>query len=264
MGELGARVPQVPFHAILQVVDQGDLSYGDLQHDPADITELVKYVASGGYDIASGWRKNRIDPFISRKLPSRIANWIMAKFSGLDIHDFGTTFKAYRRDILEKVRLYGELHRFIPALALMYGARVVEVPINSRKRGYGESHYNIMRTFRVLFDLITIRFFLKYLTRPLHFFGLPGLFCFIAGGGIGIFLLIKKIITGAHIFAQHAPLLLMGVLLILAGIQLVCFGLLGEFMTRIYFESSGKTIYTIERIWRHEDLIKEDKEKSNK
>ncbi len=168
---------------------------GDLQHDPADIPALLAPVVADECDIASGWRKARIDPWLSRKLPSKIANWIMAKFSGLPIHDFGTTFKAYRREILSQVRLYGDLHRFIPALALAYGARVREVPINSRVRQHGKSHYNITRTFRVMFDLITIRFLLKYLTRPLHFFGRPGLACFFGGTGVGVFLVAKKLIT---------------------------------------------------------------------
>jgi len=229
---------------------------GDLQHDPADIPVLLRPVQDDLCDITSGWRKERIDPFLSRKLPSRIANWIMAKFSGLEIHDFGTTFKAYRRDILSQVRLYGDLHRFIPALALAYGARVLEVPIHSRRRQHGKSHYTITRTFRVMFDLITIRFLLKYLTRPLHFFGRPGLVCLFGGMGTGLFLLGKKILLGGDIFAQHAPLLMFSVLLVLAGIQLLCFGLLGEMLTRIYFESSQRTIYAVEQVIRHDDLIR--------
>ncbi|HPB27777.1 MAG TPA: glycosyltransferase family 2 protein [Acidobacteriota bacterium] len=228
---------------------------GDLQHDPADIPALLRPVQDDAYDIASGWRKERIDPFLSRKLPSRIANWIMAKFSGLEIHDFGTTFKAYRRNILSQVRLYGDLHRFIPALALAYGARVLEVPINSRRRQHGKSHYTITRTFRVMFDLITIRFLLKYLTRPLHFFGRPGLVCFFGGMGVGLFLVAKKLIIGGDAFTQHAPLLIFAVLMVLAGVQLLCFGLLGEMLTRVYFESSRRTIYAVENVIRHENLV---------
>lgn len=228
---------------------------GDLQHDPADIPALLVPVEADECDIASGWRRERIDPWLSRKLPSKIANWIMARFSGLPIHDFGTTFKAYRRDILSQVRLYGDLHRFIPALALAYGARVREVPINSRKRQHGKSHYNITRTFRVMFDLITIRFLLKYLTRPLHFFGRPGLACFFGGTGVGLFLVAKKLIVGGDVFTKHAPLLMFSVLLVLAGVQLLCFGLLGEMLTRVYFESSQRTIYAVEKVIRHEDLV---------
>ncbi len=143
---------------------------GDLQHDPNDIPLFLEKIAAG-YDIVSGWRKVRVDNFWMRRIPSRIANWMMAKISGVDIHDFGTTFKAYRRDILEQVPLYGELHRFIPALASWHGATICEVPIRNVNRERGVSHYGITRTFRVFFDLLTIRFLLRYLSRPLHFFG---------------------------------------------------------------------------------------------
>ena len=156
---------------------------GDLQHDPADIPLFLEKIAEG-YDIVSGWRKNRVDNFWLRRIPSRCANWLMAKLSGVDIHDFGTTFKAYRREILGQVPLYGELHRFIPALASWHGASIVEVPIKNVNRERGASHYGISRTFRVFFDLITIRFLLKYLSRPLHFFGTVGMFSIMAGCGI--------------------------------------------------------------------------------
>ena len=162
---------------------QGDVIIsmdGDLQHDPEDIPALLEKIEEG-YDIASGWRKNRLDNAITRKIPSRIANWLMAKASGVDLRDFGTTFKAYRAEILKDVNLYGELHRFIPALASFYGARVAEVPIRNSPRASGGSHYGLGRTFRVLFDIITIKFLLKYFTRPMHFFGQLG----IAGVGLG-------------------------------------------------------------------------------
>ena len=158
---------------------------GDLQHDPADIPMFLEKIAEG-YDIVSGWRKNRVDNFWMRRIPSRCANWLMAKLSGADIHDFGTTFKAYRREILEQVPLYGELHRFIPALASWHGATIVEVPIKNVNRERGVSHYGISRTFRVFFDLITIRFLLRYLARPLHFFGTIGMLSNLAGIGIAI------------------------------------------------------------------------------
>ena len=152
---------------------------GDLQHDPADIPVFLEKI-SEGYDIVSGWRKNRIDNFWLRRIPSRCANWLMAKLSGVDIHDFGTTFKAYRREILDQVPLYGELHRFIPALASWHGASICEVPIQNVNRERGVSHYGISRTFRVFFDLITIRFLLRYLSRPLHFFGTFGMLSILA------------------------------------------------------------------------------------
>ena len=153
---------------------------GDLQHDPNDIPLFLEKIAAG-YDIVSGWRKNRVDNFWMRRIPSRIANWMMAKISGVDIHDFGTTFKAYRRDILDQVPLYGELHRFIPALASWHGASICEVPIRNVNRERGVSHYGITRTFRVFFDLLTIRFLLRYLSRPLHFFGGFGMMSIFGG-----------------------------------------------------------------------------------
>src|ERR1700760_3239449 len=155
---------------------------GDLQHAPEDIPALLRKIDEG-YDIASGWRKNRVDNAIFRKIPSRIANWLMAKASGVELRDFGTTFKAYRSEVLKDVNLYGELHRFIPALAMLYGARIAEVPIKNLPRGSGGSHYGLSRTFRVAIDILTIKFLLKYFTRPMHFFGTLGLLGVVAGGG---------------------------------------------------------------------------------
>src|SRR5215813_5356576 len=194
---------------------------GDLQHDPADIPGMLSVFAETGCDIVSGWRKKRVDNFLLRRLPSRIANWLMAKLSGVAIHDFGTTFKVYRKDTIKQIKLYGEMHRFIPALASWNGATIVEVPINNVERPGGRSHYGLSRTIRVLFDLLTIRFLLKYVTRPLHFFGPIGLLSTIAGFGINLWLIIDKTINGTGIFEQHGPLMLLGAVLILAGIQLV-------------------------------------------
>src|SRR5215470_7904637 len=162
---------------------------GDLQHDPADIPQFIARLREG-YDIVSGWRKRRIDNLWLRRIPSRCANWLMAKLSGVDIHDFGTTFKAYRREILEQVPLYGELHRFIPALASWHGASICEVPIRNVNRERGNSHYGISRTFRVFFDLITIRFLLRYLSRPLHFFGTVGMMSILSGTALAFWLLV--------------------------------------------------------------------------
>src|SRR5579862_2308913 len=156
---------------------------GDLQHAPEDIPALLEKIEEG-YDIASGWRKNRVDNAVTRKFPSRIANWLMAKVSGVELRDFGTTFKAYRAEVLKDVNLYGELHRFIPALATLYGARIAEVPIKNIERPTGASHYGLSRTFRVMFDIFTIWFLLKYFTRPMHFFGKWGLVA--AGTGSAI------------------------------------------------------------------------------
>src|SRR3954452_778850 len=191
---------------------------GDLQHAPEDIPALLLKIDEG-YDIASGWRKERVDNAITRKIPSRIANWLMAKASGIELRDFGTTFKAYRAEVLKDVNLYGELHRFIPALASFYGARVAEVPIRNSPRVSGGSHYGISRTFRVLFDILTIRFLLKYFTRPMHFFGTIGLAGTVSGGGIMAFLLLKKVL-GQDIVTEHGPLMIAGVLALLSGLMM--------------------------------------------
>jgi glycosyltransferase involved in cell wall biosynthesis len=200
---------------------QGDVIVsldGDLQHAPEDIPALLGKIDEG-YDIASGWRKNRIDNAMTRKIPSRIANWMMAKTSGIELHDFGTTFKAYRAEVLKDVNLYGELHRFIPALASLYGARVVEVPISNSPRVSGGSHYGLSRTFRVMFDIVTIKFLLTYMTRPMHFFGKIGLVGTLLGGAIMGYLFIYKIL-GNEIMLQHGPLMIAGALLLLTGLMM--------------------------------------------
>src|SRR5438309_3128189 len=181
---------------------------GDLQHAPEDIPALLAKIDEG-YDIASGWRKDRVDNALTRKIPSRIANWLMAKASGVNLRDFGTTFKAYRAEVLKDINLYGELHRFIPALASLYGARIAEVPIRNSPRSSGGSHYGLSRTFRVFFDIITIKFLLKYFTRPMHFFGIFGLLGVGLGGLILTYLLIYKL-TGHELVLQHGPLLIAG------------------------------------------------------
>jgi glycosyltransferase involved in cell wall biosynthesis len=219
---------------------------GDLQHAPEDIPALLAKIDEG-FDIASGWRQHRVDNAIMRKIPSRIANWLMAKASGVDLRDFGTTFKAYRAEVLKDVNLYGELHRFIPALASFYGARIVEVPIRNTPRAAGDSHYGISRTFRVMFDILTIRFLLKYFTRPMHFFGLLGLIGTMLGGGIMGFLLLDKIL-GHDIVADHGPLMMLGGLLLLAGLMMFTTGLIGEMMMRTYFESQDRRIYAVREI----------------
>jgi glycosyltransferase involved in cell wall biosynthesis len=219
---------------------------GDLQHAPEDIPSLLAKIEEG-YDIASGWRKNRIDNAILRKIPSRVANWLMAKASGVKLRDFGTTFKAYRSEVLKDINLYGELHRFIPALASFYGARVAEVPISNSPRVGGGSHYGIGRTFRVLFDILTIKFLLKYFTRPMHFFGQLGLLGTTVGGGILGYLLIYRL-TGHEIMIQHGPLLIAGTILLLAGLMMFSTGILGELLIRTYFESQGRRIYAVREI----------------
>lgn len=221
---------------------------GDLQHDPADIPQMLAAFEETECDIVSGWRKKRVDNFLLRRAPSRVANWMMSKLSGVNIHDFGTTFKIYRKDTIKQIRLYGEMHRFIPALASWNGATIVEVPIKNIERPGGRSHYGLSRTIRVLFDLLTIRFLLKYVTRPLHFFGPIGLLSTTLGFLINVWLIVDKAIYGTALFDKHGPLMLLGAVLILAGVQLVSSGLIGEMLSRTYFESQGKPIYSIERV----------------
>ncbi len=220
---------------------------GDLQHDPEDIPALLRKIEEG-YDIASGWRKNRLDNAVTRRIPSRIANWLMAKASGVNLRDFGTTFKAYRAEILKDINLYGELHRFIPALASFYGARVAEVPIRNSPRTAGASHYGLGRTLHVLFDIITIRFLLKYFTRPMHFFGALGLTGTVLGGIIMAYLAAYKLITNRDLIEDHGPLMVAGALLLVTGIMMFCTGLLGEVLIRTYFESQGRRIYAVREV----------------
>jgi glycosyltransferase involved in cell wall biosynthesis len=222
---------------------------GDLQHDPDDIPHFIEKIDEG-YDVVSGWRKQRIDNFVMRRIPSRIANWAMAKLSGVDIHDFGTTFKAYRADIIKQIPLYGELHRFIPALASWHGASIIEIPIKNINRERGVSHYGISRTFRVFFDLITIRFLLRYLSRPLHFFGTVGVLGMAVGSLIAFCLMSMKVMWHTHVMDEHGPLLVSAGVLIVAGVQLLALGLLGEMQVRHYHEPGRRAPYAIDRVLR--------------
>ena len=223
---------------------------GDLQHDPSDIPPFLEKLDEG-YDVVSGWRKERIDNFILRRIPSRCANWLMARLSGVDIHDFGTTFKAYRRDLLQQIPLYGEMHRFIPALASWHGASICEIPIRNVNRERGHSHYGIGRTFRVLFDLMTIRFLLRYMTRPLHFFGSLGILGLLGGSGIAVVLLMLKLMSPAvSEVARHGPLFVIGAVMIVSGIQLLALGLLGELHVRHYYSGEHTTAYAVDRVVR--------------
>ncbi|MGC2637255.1 MAG: glycosyltransferase family 2 protein [Acidobacteriaceae bacterium] len=222
---------------------------GDLQHDPGEIPAFLEKLEEG-YDVVSGWRRERIDNFVMRRIPSRCANWLMAKLSGVEIHDFGTTFKAYRREVIHNIPLYGEMHRFIPALAAWYGASICEIPISNVNRERGKSHYGIGRTFRVFFDLLTIRFLLKYMTRPLHFFGVIGALGIFGGGLISTLLLALKIFTTQNVLDQHGPLFIIAAVLILGGTQLLAIGLLGELQVRHYHAGTQRAPYTIDRLVR--------------
>ncbi len=222
---------------------------GDLQHDPLEIPNFIAKLEEG-YDVVSGWRSERGDNLLLRKIPSRIANAMMALLSGVPIHDFGTTFKAYRREVIQSIPLYGEMHRFIPALASWYGASICEIPISNPARVAGKSHYGLSRTFRVFFDLLTIRFLLKYMTRPLHFFGSFGALGMLAGMAMAGSLLVLKLVTRAPVHSDHAPLFYIAITLILGGIQLMGIGLLGELQVRHFHASDRRAPYAVDRILR--------------
>ena len=224
---------------------------GDLQHDPEEIPAFLAKIEEG-YDIVSGWRAQRRDGWLTRRLPSRIANWMMARLSGVELHDFGTTFKAYRREIIQNIPLYGELHRFIPALAAWSGARIAEIPINNPSRQNGKSNYGLSRTFHVFLDLLSTKFLLDYSTRPLHFFGFFGLLLTGIGTLIGGSLAFKKLVLHKAIMLQNGPLLFAATLFILVGVQILCLGLVAEILSRTYYESQGKPIYAVREARSHD------------
>ena len=225
---------------------------GDLQHSPEEIPDFLEKIRQG-YDVVSGWRKHRVDNLLLRKIPSRVANWLASKISGVDIHDFGTTFKAYRREVIEELRLYGEMHRFIPALLSQSGVKIIEIPIQNIVRPEGTSHYGVSRTFRVLFDLITLRFLLGYFTRPLHFFGRAAMYCIIAALLMGAYILYDKFVYNVPIMVAHAPMAGLAAILLLVGLILISTGLIGEMISRVYFESTNKKIYSVRKIYLKEN-----------
>jgi len=226
---------------------------GDLQHTPEEIPNFIEKI-NAGYDVVSGWRKNRVDNLVLRKIPSRVANWFASKISGVEIHDFGTTFKAYRREIIEELNLYGEMHRFIPALLAGSGARIIEIPIQNIVRPRGESNYGISRTFRVVFDLITLRFLLGYITRPLHFFGRAAAYCILAAILMSAYILYDKFVYNVPILVAHGPLAGLSAVLLLVGSVFVATGLIGELISRVYFESTNKKIYSVRKVHRRKFL----------
>jgi glycosyltransferase involved in cell wall biosynthesis len=227
---------------------------GDLQHDPYEIPLLLEKIEEG-YDIASGWRRRRGDGLFSRRLPSRIANRLLAKVSRVDLNDFGTTFKAYRAEVLKDVRLYGDMHRFVPAVCARLGARICEVPIKNVRRKAGKSNYGIGRTFRVAMDLLMLQFISGYLTRPLHFFGKAAMLCMVTGGGILGYGFVRKIValcSGAsfNLFTTHGPLMAVGLMAMMAGLLFISTGLIGELLMRVYFEATAARTYAVRRIVR--------------
>ncbi|MBW2731157.1 MAG: glycosyltransferase family 2 protein [Deltaproteobacteria bacterium] len=216
----------------------------DLQNDPADIPRLLEKMGQGdGYQVVSGWRKNRQDKALTRKLPSWVANKLIAWISGVKIHDLGCTLKAYHRDTLEDVVLYGEMHRFIPIYAAWAGGDVSEIEVNHRARRFGVSKYGLSRTLKVVLDLLTVKFLTGYAQKPIHFFGIPGILMSLSGVGLAFFLSIRKLFYGLEL--AKSPMLLLSILLILLGFMMVMLGLLAEVMVRTYHESQGKFTYRI-------------------
>ena len=226
----------------------------DLQNSPADIPALLEKIDEG-YDVVSGWRQNRwkegISTFFTRRIPSATANWLISTVTGVHLHDYGCTLKAYCSDVVREINLYGDLHRFIPAVASHYGVSIAEVPVSYRPRKFGQSKYGLGRTVRVLLDLLTVRFLLSYSTRPIHIFGLMGFVSILLGALIGIYLTVIKFAYGASL--AERPLLLFVIMLVTVGVQLVIMGLLGELVVRTYYESQNKTIYAV-----REELVSED------
>lgn len=219
---------------------------GDLQNDPKDIPKLIDKL-NEGYDVVNGWRKDRQDAFINRRLPSMIANWLIGRVTGVKLHDYGCSLKAYKADTIKMVSLYGEMHRFIPALASIEGADITEMEVTHHARQFGQSKYNIMRTFKVILDLMTVAFLKKFSTRPLHMFGRAGMIAFFLGFCCCAYLTIDKLILGATI--GDRPLLLLGILLIMTGIQLISTGIIAELQIRTYFESQHKPIYRVKELY---------------
>jgi glycosyltransferase involved in cell wall biosynthesis len=215
---------------------------GDLQNDPADIPRLMEKIQEG-YDVVSGWRKDRMDAFLNRKLPSIIANYVISLMTGIKLHDYGCTLKAYRREVIEGINLYGEMHRFVPALASQVGARITEIPVNHRHRLHGKSKYGISRTMRVILDLLTVKFLLTYSTKPIQLFGKWGIYtlgaAFLSGGAT----LYMKFFE--HMSMNRNPLFILTTFLLFMGIQFIVLGLLGELNARTYYEAQGKPIYMV-------------------
>ncbi len=217
---------------------------GDLQNDPNDIPKLISHI-NEGYDLICGWRYERKDKLISRRIPSKIANKLIANVTGLKLHDYGCSLKAFKKDIVDDIKLYGELHRFLPVLANIEGAKIKEIKVNHRSRKYGSSKYGIDRTFRVLMDLLTVWFMTKFLTRPMYGFGFFGIVSILISFGMTSYLFIIKLL-GNDI--GNRPMLMFALILGIAGVQLFSFGLLGELLIRTYHESQNRPIYRIRKI----------------
>ena len=224
----------------------------DGQNDPADIPKLIEKL-NEGYDIVSGWRRKRHDNVLTRKVPSLMANWLIARITGVKLHDFGCTLKAYRASSLKEIRLYGEMHRFIPALASWSGEKVGELVVNHRPRTKGTAKYGLGRTFKVILDLITIRFLMSFSTKPIYVFGGLGVLSTLGAFLSGTAVLYQKFISASHLSMNKNPLLVLTAMLITASIQFILMGLLAEILVRIYHESQDRPIYVIEKIFESDD-----------
>lgn len=216
----------------------------DMQNDPSDIPLLLEKIEEG-YDVVSGWRANRNDP-LSKRIPSKLSNWLASKLTGVKLHDFGCTLKAYRREVVEGVKLYGEMHRYIPAITSWIGVSIAEIEVKHHPRKSGTSKYGMTRLIRGMLDLITVTFLLSYSTRPLQLFGIPGIISFFIGFVIGAELTIERLFLGVSI--SDRPLLLLAVLLVILGIQFITMGLLGEIIARTYYEAQDKPIYAVKEV----------------
>ena len=218
---------------------------GDLQNDPHDIPHLLAKIDEG-YDVVSGWRRDRRDD-AARVVPSQIANWIIARVTGVPLSDFGCTLKAYRRDVIQDVKLYGEMHRFIPVFASMVGARITELPVNHRPRTYGKSKYSLSRTSRVMLDLITVKLLGSYSTKPMYFFGFAAFGLWAVALVLAAIVIIQKVLP-PYVYAHNNPLLLLSVVLVIVGVQFILMGLLAELSIRTYHESQSKPTYVVREI----------------
>lgn len=225
---------------------------GDLQNDPTDIPSMLELLKKEDWDVVAGNRKNRKDGFILRKIPSRIANALIRRMTGVFIKDYGCTLKVFKREIAEELGLYGELHRFIPVLAKLQGARITQVDVKHHARQFGKSKYGINRTFKVMADLILMVFFRKYLQKPMHLFGTIGFISFGLGLLINLYLLVIKLM-GHNIW--NRPLLILGMILLLGGIQLITIGIIADINVRTYFESQNKKTYTVRRLYHNKEEI---------
>jgi len=227
---------------------------GDLQHLPEDIPRFIDKI-NAGYDVVCGWRQRRIDSLVTRRIPSWLANRLASKISGVEIHDFGGGFKAYKRELVSELGLYSEIHRFIPALASQRGAKIGEIPIENIRRPHGKSRYGLGRILDVAFDLVTLGFLLGYMTRPMYFFGKLAFCCIISALLMSTYILYDKFVYYVPIHVAHGPLAALAAVLLLGGLIFISTGLIGEMLCRIYFESTNKKIYSVRRVYRTEKNV---------